>query len=527
MHGTTRARPTYRDASNVRARTGISRRRPARGLAALALLAGAGAAVPAMASSAVAAGSPASSSAVLPGPSDGLQVHDRMMPATSPDAVHHDAPTGGGQSWDAATGPVQYGPDVSSWQHPNGAAINWGAVAGSGQAFAIVKATESGYTNPYLGKDIANAHAAGLTVGAYAYARPQYDATAQADAFVQAMGSLPAPSLPPILDLEEAGGLAPGDLIGWTHTFLDRVQGRTGITPMIYSGPWFWSSAMANNTGFSAYPLWEASYTTASAPQHMASWPTYRLWQFTASASIPGIAGGVDQSRFNGTADQLAVSPGAIGVHYSELGGSAGFLGAQQGGEQTAPDGVGRFTQYQYGAIYWTPATGAHEVHGAIWAEWAATGWETGPTGYPVTDEMGTPDGVGRFNHFSKGGSVYWTAATGAHEVHGAIRVEWAATGWETGPTGYPVTDEMTTPDGVGRFNHFSKDGSIYWTAATGAHEVHGAIRTAWAAAGWETGRVGYPVTAEYAVPDGRASDFQHGRISWNASSGLTAVTYS
>ena len=527
MHGTTRARPTYRDASNVRARTGISRRRPARGLAALALLAGAGAAVPAMASSAVAAGSPASSSAVLPGPSDGLQVHDRMMPATSPDAVHHDAPTGGGQSWDAATGPVQYGPDVSSWQHPNGAAINWGAVAGSGQAFAIVKATEAGYTNPYLGKDIANAHAAGLTVGAYAYALPKYDATAQADAFAQAIGSLPTPSLPPILDLEDAGGLAPGDLVGWTHTFLDRVQGRTGITPMIYSGPWFWSSAMANNTGFSAYPLWEASYTTASAPQRMASWPTYRLWQFTDSASIPGIAGGVDQSRFNGTADQLGASPGAIGVHYAELGGSAGFLGAQHGGEQTAPDGVGRFTQYQYGAIYWTPATGAHEVHGAIWAEWAATGWETGPTGYPVTDEMGTPDGVGRFNHFSKGGSVYWTAATGAHEVHGAIRAEWASTGWETGPTGYPVTDEMTTRDGVGRFTHFSKGGSVYWTAATGAHEVHGAIRTAWAAGGWETGRVGYPVTAEYAVPGGRASDFQHGRISWSASSGLTTVTYS
>src|SRR5674536_378828 len=75
---------------------------------------------------------------------------------------------------------------------------------------------------------------------------------------------------------------------------------------------------------------------------------------------------------------------------------------------------------------------------------------------------MGTPDGVGRYNHFSKGGSIYWTAATGAHEVHGNIRAEWAATGWETGPTGYPVTDELGTPDGVGRFNHFSKGGSIY-----------------------------------------------------------------
>src|SRR5674536_355895 len=127
------------------------------------------------------------------------------------------------------------------------------------------------------------------------------------------------------------------------------------------------------------------------------------------------------------------------------------------------PDGVGRYNHFSKGgSIYWTAATGAHEVHGAIRVEWAATGWETGPTGYPVTDEMPTPDGVGRFNHFSKGGSIYWTAATGAHEVHGAIRVEWAATGWETGPTGYPVTDELTTPDGVGRFNHFSKGGSIY-----------------------------------------------------------------
>jgi|BarGraNGADG00212_1021973.scaffolds.fasta_scaffold05307_5 lysozyme len=450
------------------ARIGINRRQTVRGLTAIALLVGVGAAVPAMASAAPAAGSPTPSSAVLPGPADGLVVHDRMVPATSPDAAHHDGTTG--RSQDAATGPVQYGPDVSSWQHPGGAAINWGAVAGSGQAFAIVKATESGYVNPYLGTDIAQAHAAGLVVGAYAYARPQYDAAGQADKFSQAIGTLPAPALPPILDLEEAGGLNPADLIAWTHRFLDRARGATGITPMIYTGPWFWSTAMADNTGFAAYPLWEASYTTASVPQHLASWSTYTLWQFTDNAYIPGIGGGVDQSRFNGTADQLAASPGAIGVHYAELGGAAGFLGAPLGGEQTAPDGVGRFTHYQNGSIYWTPATGAHEVHGSIRAEWAATGWETGPTGYPVTDELPTPDGVGRFNHFSKGASIYWTPATGAHEVHGSIRAEWAATGWETGPTGYPVTDE-------------------------------------------------------YDVPSGRASDFQHGRISWSASTGAIVVT--
>ncbi|MFD6860232.1 hypothetical protein ACFWCF_23215 [Rhodococcus sp. NPDC060090] len=28
---------------------------------------------------------------------------------------------------------------------------------------------------------------------------------------------------------------------------------------------------------------------------------------------------------------------------------------------------------------------------------------------------------------------------------------------------GYPITDEWRPPDGVGRFNHFEKNSSIYW----------------------------------------------------------------
>src|SRR5664280_2102801 len=84
------------------------------------------------------------------------------------------------------------------------------------------------------------------------------------------------------------------------------------------------------------------------------------------------------------------------------------------------PDGVGRFNHFQAGAVYWTPPTGAHEVRGAIRDLWASLGWERSALGYPVTDETGTPDGVGRFNGF-QGGAVYWTPRTGAHEVHGAI----------------------------------------------------------------------------------------------------------
>ena len=110
--------------------------------------------------------------------------------------------------------------------------------------------------------------------------------------------------------------------------------------------------------------------------------------------------------------------------------------------------------------------------------------------------------------------------------MHGAILDRWGRLGWETGPLGYPVTDEMVTPDGRGRFSHFwgSGGGSVYWTPSTGAQEVYGAIRAAWAAQGYETGPLRYPVSGEYAVPGGRRSDFQGGSVTWTRATGAVEV---
>src|SRR5262245_55794350 len=115
----------------------------------------------------------------------------------------------------------------------------------------------------------------------------------------------------------------------------------------------------------------------------------------------------------------------AIDDKYATLGGPKSFLGVPVGPETTAPDGVGRFRHYQGGSIYWTQQTGAYEVHGLIREKWAALAWERGFLGYPLTDETATPDGSGRFNHFQRG-SIYWTPQTGAHEIHGSIRDMWA-----------------------------------------------------------------------------------------------------
>ena len=215
---------------------------------------------------------------------------------------------------------------------------------------------------------------------------------------------------------------------------------------------------------------------------------------------------------------------GAIRSAWSASGWELGPLGYPTTGETAAPDGVGRYNDFQKGSVYWSERTGAHDVRGPLLTAWRGLGAQSSALGYPVTGERTTPDQAGRYNHFERG-SVYWTAATGAREVRGGIKQAWASLGSERGPLGYPVTNELGTPDGVGRFSEF-QNGSVYWTRGTGAHEVRGAIRDRWSELGWERSRLGYPTSDEYDVPGGRRGDFQGGSITWSAITGATTVAY-
>lgn len=248
-------------------------------------------------------------------------LHDGMMPSDSPDAQPATASGARPQASAMAVAAAPLGVDVSGHQHSSTVTIDWGQVAASGQTFAMVKATELYtddttqqpvlYTNPYLHSDLAGASAQGLVVGSYAFAHPENSAVTQADDFAAAMGTLPAGSLPPVLDLEETGGLSVSALVSWTQSFLVRLKADTGVTPMIYSSPGFWSSSMGGSTAFTGYPLWEANWTTNASPSPMGGWSTYTLWQFTDAATVPGISGNVDQDRFNGTLNQLRGIPNA------------------------------------------------------------------------------------------------------------------------------------------------------------------------------------------------------------------------
>lgn len=187
-------------------------------------------------------------------------------------------------------------------------------------------------------------------------------------------------------------------------------------------------------------------------------------------------------------------------------------------------DGSVRYKTYQNGRLYWSSATGVHEIQGRILAAYLRLGGHT-KFGPPTNDEDGTPDGIGRFNHFAGTpgtlvASIYYTPSTDAHAIYGLIRQKWAASGWEAGPAGYPTNDEDGTPDGIGRFNHFSKAASIYYSPSTGAQLIYGLIRQRWSALGWEKSYLGYPTTSEFSIPIGRQNSFQNGIITYNTSTG-------
>ncbi|EFL05480.1 hypothetical protein SSMG_01151 [Streptomyces sp. AA4] len=487
-----------------------------------------------------------------------------------------------------AAGVTTPGMDVSHYQ----GTVDWGAAAGNGAKFAYMKATESTtYVDPQFAANYAGSANAGILRGAYHFGLPDTSSgAAQAQFFLSHGGGWVSDgkTLPPVLDIEYnpystadwtgwCYNMSPAQISAWITDFTTTIHDRTNRWPVIYTTNGWWNHCTGNNPSFGNDPLWIAANLTIPA-----SWTDYTFNQTATSGTFPG-----DQDVFNGSVadlQTLAVGSepdkiaehynalggaasylgaptgdrypaaggwaqnyqygvigynpptgayavhGAISQHYLELGGPNGFLGLPITDETPTPDASGSYNHFtNSGSIYWTSTTGARSIHGAIRDKWAALGWEKG-LGYPTTDEAGTPDGTGRYNHFNgaQGSSIYWTPATGAQSIHGAIRQKWADLGWERG-LGYPTTDETSTPDGTGRYNHFNgaQGSSIYWTPATGAQSIHGAIRQKWADLGWEKGRLGYPTSDEYGITGGRRNNFQYGTITWYSGDGTTQVAYS
>lgn len=166
--------------------------------------------------------------------------------------------------------------------------------------------------------------------------------------------------------------------------------------------------------------------------------------------------------------------------------------------------------QYKWGTIV-HHGNKTYGVHGAIYQRLRALGELSSFLGYPVTDELTTPDTVGRYNHFEYG-SIYWRPCIGAFEVHGLIRNLWASQSWEKGTLGYPKSNELTAPDQVGRYSHF-QGGTVYYHPSYGTHAIMGEFYRVWLDKGGLSG-LAYPTGKMVCTGDGKCQQqFKNGKL--------------
>lgn len=195
------------------------------------------------------------------------------------------------------------GVDVSSWQ----GSVSWSSARqDSGFNYAYLKSSEgSDYTDPTYAPNRAGTNSIGVISGAYHFARPSgataklrfEDAQKEADHFIAAANPQPG-DLIPALDLETSGGLTPGQLIDWTAAFLQEVEAKIGVKPIIYTFPSFWQSSMNDTQRFSneGYKLWISHFHVASPIVPAGNWggKGYVIWQPDDCLKIRAMSGCVD-----------------------------------------------------------------------------------------------------------------------------------------------------------------------------------------------------------------------------------------
>jgi len=205
-------------------------------------------------------------------------------------------------------GPQVDGIDVSYWQ-PN---INWPLVAADGIVFAIMRVSDGdpatgGTYDTEFQDNWAGSKAAGVIRGPYQFFRPSDSPTAQADLLISEIGGAMTPGdLPPVIDVEATDGRTPAQVAAAIGEWIDRIETVLGVTPIIYTGKYFWQDNV-QSTAFASYPLWHAAYpgnwTPSSCPNIANQWTEWAIWQYSSSGHVDGIGNAntnVDVNVFNG-----------------------------------------------------------------------------------------------------------------------------------------------------------------------------------------------------------------------------------
>ena len=169
------------------------------------------------------------------------------------------------------TGPTVKGMDVSVYQGN----INWAQAKADGIKYAIIRVSD-GLNSPDSKFDAnwSGSRAAGVIHGAYQFFEPAQDPIAQADMLLAKIGGALKPDdLPPTIDVEVTGGLAPAQVAANVKKWIAHVKAKVGRDPIVYTGMYFWRDSVG---GANVLPsaLFHAQYTTAACPNIADPWPT-------------------------------------------------------------------------------------------------------------------------------------------------------------------------------------------------------------------------------------------------------------
>jgi GH25 family lysozyme M1 (1,4-beta-N-acetylmuramidase) len=397
----------------------------------------------------------------------------------------------------AATTPAQ-GTDVSSLQHPNPTStIDWSAMASSGMTFTGVKASEGNYyTNPYYAGNVAKSYEAdaqqavnaGLYVTPYIFANPypgNGTAAQQADygAAVIKASTSPAYSgnhmLPVTLDIEPdpyvnqesnsntCYGLSQSAMQTWISQFMTEIKKDLGTskTPIVYTTADWWNACTGNDTAFSTYPLWLASYGVTN-PALPAGWNNYTIWQY-GQGTVDGISG-IDKNEL-GPVLQVSQSGKAIGAvklrtltslagqadtYSSPAGLPPGLTVASNGQITGTPTTIGSYTVTVPTSGVPSSMSFTWDVHGTITV--TSPGNRTTTAGSPVWLKIPVTD---------PDGSSYPPTITASGLPPGmVINKSGVITGWPTMPGTYTV--HVSASDAL----YASGSTTFTWTIAAAAN---------------------------------------------------------
>lgn len=164
----------------------------------------------------------------------------------------------------------------------------------------------------------------------------------------------------------------------------------------------------------------------------------------------------------------------------------------------------------------------------AIGQEHLAQGGNDGVLGRAIAADTCSTGSTSCLRQFA-GGTIYWSQATGAKSVLSAIDTAYRASGGPSGPLGHPTSDHITVstnPNGTGSGQHFQR-GTIY-ASVSGAFPVLTAVRSAYWAAGSNSGPLGWPVGLRVCEADVCHQRFQGGAVFETATGGavVDAVHY-